>query len=53
MLVGGEVPGEARLVPLGVCGGEDLPVEEVAEDADAGNLLCGDGERGGHFVSSG
>ena len=37
-LVGGEVPGEARLVPAGVVGGDDLSVEEVAE---GGELVSG------------
>ena len=48
-LVGGEVPGAARLVPGGIARGHELAVEEVAEGTDAGSL-CSGGDRGSHGV---
>ena len=47
-LVGRQVPRLARSVPVGVAREDDLSVEQVAENADAGCLLCGRDRVAGH-----
>ena len=51
-LVGGQVPRLARGVPVGFAREDDLAVEQVAENADAGCLLCGRDRGAGHRKSS-